>query len=149
MWNTMECKRDSSNGSLGGASETHWECVSHCFKTKNRFFKVWMDTIDISGKYFVLSELTILDNFFTVFYVFFFNFWSKPNYDTYFRINFITYEELIFWRTNCASINIWIMSIPQILRKRRSWLRILKSKLVRACVRANLAFGILVIRFYF
>ena len=30
MWNTMECKRDSFNGSLGGASETHWECVSHC-----------------------------------------------------------------------------------------------------------------------
>ena len=25
----MECKRDSFNGSLGGASETHWECVSH------------------------------------------------------------------------------------------------------------------------
>ena len=32
MWNTMECKRDSFNGSLGGASETHWECVSHCLK---------------------------------------------------------------------------------------------------------------------
>ena len=32
MWNTMECKRDSFNDSLGGASETHWECVSHCLK---------------------------------------------------------------------------------------------------------------------
>ena len=34
MWNTMECKRDSFNGSLGGASETHWECVSHCLKAR-------------------------------------------------------------------------------------------------------------------
>ena len=32
MWSTMECKRDSCNGSLGGASETHRECVSHCLK---------------------------------------------------------------------------------------------------------------------
>ena len=32
MWNTMECKRYNFNGSLGGASETRWECVSHCLK---------------------------------------------------------------------------------------------------------------------
>ena len=32
MWNTMECKRDSSNGCLGGARETHWGFVSHCLK---------------------------------------------------------------------------------------------------------------------
>ena len=29
MWNTMECKRDSFSGVLGGARETRWECVSH------------------------------------------------------------------------------------------------------------------------
>ena len=29
MWNTMECKRDSFSGALGGARETHWEYVSH------------------------------------------------------------------------------------------------------------------------
>ena len=39
MWNTMECKRDNFNGSLGGASETRWECVSHCLKGVNRFKK--------------------------------------------------------------------------------------------------------------
>ena len=32
--------------------------------------------------------------------------------------------------------------------KRRRLLRILKSKLVRACVRANLAFGILNLKFW-
>ena len=26
----MECKRDSFNGSLGEASETHWECALRC-----------------------------------------------------------------------------------------------------------------------
>ena len=36
MWNTIECKRDSFNGSLGGASETHWECVSHCLNDFER-----------------------------------------------------------------------------------------------------------------
>ena len=28
--------RDSFNSSLGGASETHWECVSHCLKRRFR-----------------------------------------------------------------------------------------------------------------
>ena len=32
MWNTMECKRDSFSGALGGVRETHWECVSHHLK---------------------------------------------------------------------------------------------------------------------
>ena len=35
MWNTMECKRDSFNGSLSGTSETHWECVSHCLMSNS------------------------------------------------------------------------------------------------------------------
>ena len=39
MWNTMECKRDSFNGSPGGASETHWECVSHWFKREDCKFE--------------------------------------------------------------------------------------------------------------
>ena len=33
MWNTMECKRDSFSGVLGGARETRWECVSHRLKS--------------------------------------------------------------------------------------------------------------------
>ena len=37
----MECKRDSSNGSLGGASETHWECVSHCLNLIKCFENVY------------------------------------------------------------------------------------------------------------
>ena len=32
MWNTMECKRDSFSGALGGATKTHWERVSHALK---------------------------------------------------------------------------------------------------------------------
>ena len=41
MWNTMECKRDSFNGSLGGASETHWECVPHCLNLIKCFENVY------------------------------------------------------------------------------------------------------------
>ena len=36
----MECKRDSFNGALGGARETHWEYVSHCLKS------MWNNTFD-------------------------------------------------------------------------------------------------------
>ena len=36
----MECKRDSFNGSLGGASETHWECVSHCLQGSVHFINI-------------------------------------------------------------------------------------------------------------
>ena len=36
MWNTMECKRDSFSGALGGARETNWDCVSH--RINCRFF---------------------------------------------------------------------------------------------------------------
>ena len=55
MWNTMECKRDSSNGSLGGASEIHWECVSHCLKalTKNQA------STSVTGCTYTRSSLTI------------------------------------------------------------------------------------------
>ena len=57
MWTTMECKRDSFNGSLGGASETHWECVSHCIKGRlntdtspQNFWIPFLDT-DLTGKF--------------------------------------------------------------------------------------------------
>ena len=40
MWNTMECKKDSFDGSLGGASETRWECVSHRLNEKWYTFSV-------------------------------------------------------------------------------------------------------------
>ena len=33
-WNTMECERESFSGALGGARETHWQCVSHCLKAR-------------------------------------------------------------------------------------------------------------------
>ena len=39
------------------------------------------------------------------------------------------------------SHNVYMYCVGKAEKKRR-WLRILKSKLVRACVRANLAFGI-------
>ena len=38
MWNTMECKRDGFSGALGGARETHWECVSHALKITSHFY---------------------------------------------------------------------------------------------------------------
>ena len=56
MWNTMECKRDSSNGSLGGASETHWECVSHCLKGTLCFLDLTKCLIKIKNGYDEVPE---------------------------------------------------------------------------------------------
>ena len=60
-----------------------------------------------------------------------------------------------FQKKSCKSLRLSIVLCHHVnmycagkAEKRRRLLRILKSKLVRACVRANLAFGILNLKFW-
>ena len=66
MWNTMKCKKDSFSGALGGARETHWECVSHRLNVRIHilmppytYFLSWEKILE----YFLLKNLRILLQF--------------------------------------------------------------------------------------